>query len=111
MIAMQHEGGANHSIFNDSALLWTLNKASLSVCQLDGTYIAVIGLGIVVIRPPGSSKLLALWQSYYFPKTPQNTFSPNAIKHCLSLPSVNTEETSFKCQSHGIDHNSVPLFN
>jgi hypothetical protein len=48
---------------------------------------------MVVIRPPGSNHMFALWPSYYYLDAPQNTFSPNAIKHYLLLPSVITEHT------------------
>jgi hypothetical protein len=59
--------------------------------QLDGSQVSAKGYGGMVIRPPKSTHLLALWPSYYYPSAPQNAFSPNAIKHYLHLPSVITE--------------------
>jgi hypothetical protein len=91
---MHNDGGANCFIFNDLELFWTITPSSVSVRQLDGSHITAEGSGVVIIRPPGAQHLLALWPSYYYPSAPQHTFSPNAIKHYLLLPSVQTEHAS-----------------
>jgi hypothetical protein len=63
------------------------------VQTFDGSTVLAQGYGMVVIHLPGSEHMLALWPSYYYPEVPHNTFSLNAIKHYLLLPSVITEHT------------------
>jgi hypothetical protein len=69
-------------------------SSTLAVIHLDGSCIHAAGSGVVIIRPPGDSQLLALWLSYYYPLSPQHTFPPNSIKHYLQIPSVFTEHSS-----------------
>jgi hypothetical protein len=71
-----------------------MTPSTLAAQQLYGSYIKAAGSGVVVIRPPGGSQLLALWPSYYYPTAPQHTFSPNAIKKYLQIPPVCTEHAS-----------------
>jgi hypothetical protein len=92
-IAMQNDGGANCFIFNDAQAFWSITYTSLSVRQLDGSQILAQGYSAVVIQPPKSIHMLALWPSYYYPSAQQNTCSPNDFKHYLHLPSVITEHT------------------
>jgi hypothetical protein len=64
------------------------------VKQLDGSTVPAQGYGVIVIQPINKLHLLALWHSYYNNNAPQYTFSPNAIKHYLLLPSVITSHTN-----------------
>jgi hypothetical protein len=68
--------------------------STFSVRKLDGSYIKVAGSGIVLIRPPGGSQLLAVLPSYYYSSSPQYIFSSNAIKHYLQIPSLCTKHAS-----------------
>jgi hypothetical protein len=89
MLFLHNDGGANCFIFNDPKVFWTMTSSSLSVQQLDGSSITVVGTEVFVIHP-----LLALWPSFYYPMVPQHTFSPNAIKHYLQIPLVQMEHAS-----------------
>jgi hypothetical protein len=95
MIVLHNGCGANCFIFKYPSLFWALDTYSLSVRKLDGSLVTVEVFGVIVLRPPGSSQCIALWPSYYIPKAPHHTFSPNAIKYYLSVPSVITEHTDF----------------
>jgi hypothetical protein len=81
--------------------------STLSVRKLDGSYIKAAGSGVVTIRAPGGSQLLALWTSYYYPLAPQHTFSPNVITHHLQIPPVCTKHASH--YHHPGDQDQVPL--
>jgi hypothetical protein len=88
-----NDGGANCFIVNNSSYFWRLHSTSVAVRQLDGSTIQASGFGIIIIRPPTESVLIALWPCYLYPSAPQCTFSPTALKHYLQLPSVITEHT------------------
>jgi hypothetical protein len=94
---MKNDGGANGFIFNDAKAFWSITYTPLSVRQLDGSQVSDKGYGVVVIHPPMPNHLLVLWPSSNYPPSPQNTFSPNAIKHYLHLTSVITEHTNHLC--------------
>jgi hypothetical protein len=56
-----NDGGANCFIVNNSYYFWRLHSTSVAVSQLDGSTIQASGFGIIVIRPPTESILIALW--------------------------------------------------
>jgi hypothetical protein len=74
-----------------------LIPSNLSFRQLDGSSIKAAGLGVVVIRPPGASQLLAMWPSYYYPSAPQHNPPLNAINHYLQISLMYMEHALHLC--------------
>ena len=61
------------------------------VTQVSGQTAICEGIGIVIIKIPKTDVILPLYPAYFAPEFPQNTISPNAIKHYNKYRSVWSE--------------------
>ena len=85
------DGGSNSNLFTDKEHFYIIQPMKSSVTQVWGQSAVCEGIGVVLIQRPKTDIIIPLYSCYYAPNFPQNTISPNAIKHYNHFCKVTSE--------------------
>jgi len=85
------DGGLNSNLFIKHEPFYVLQPIKSQITQVSRSTARCERIGIVLVKIPKSDIIIPLYPVYYAPTFPQNTVSPNAIKHYNKFRSVRSE--------------------